>query len=235
MPIISDPSLILYSCISRGTTILGELNGDQNRDLSFLGRKCIDLAPPYHSVFSHTIRQRRFTFLIDDPFVYFAVFHDTLAKSEGLRFLNGVKLGFCELIEAGSIANFDHFGLQTQFDFLLHGLLSDSESVTLPRMVLSEDSRNLSLDSSNGVVSTPLLTKKKRSNREPGNEYGNLENKEGSCTNFPKNIPFFNDPQKAKQVWKKHVWVVLSVDVFICLVLFVVWLRLCGGFRCVDR
>ena len=38
--------------------------------------------------------------------------------------------------------------------------------------------------------------------------------------------------QKAKHIWKKHVWVVLLLDLFVCAVLFVIWLWVCSGFKC---
>lgn len=40
---------------------------------------------------------------------------------------------------------------------------------------------------------------------------------------------------KAKRVWKKHVWVVLSLDLIVCSILFVTWLCICRGFKCVDN
>lgn len=47
-------------------------------------------------------------------------------------------------------------------------------------------------------------------------------------------LPFsnINDRQKAKRIWKKHVWVVLMLDLFVCAVLFVIWLWVCSGFKC---
>ncbi|KAG7945353.1 hypothetical protein I3843_15G147800 [Carya illinoinensis] len=44
---------------------------------------------------------------------------------------------------------------------------------------------------------------------------------------------FSNDGQKSKQIWRKHVWVVLLLDLFVCSVLFVIWLWVCGGFNCI--
>lgn len=249
MPIVSNPTLIFYACIAKGTTILAEFNGEQSPDLSPFAKKCIELTPPHHSMFSHTQRHKTYLFLVDDPFVYFAIFHDSLGKSEGLRFLNGVKLGFCELIKGGAIRNFNHLGLQAQFDFILRGLLSDSESLTSPGSVVSSDSRNPSLDSTNGVFSAPLLSspgkglkKKKRFFGETANgdcgKDGNFENKVdvGDEMNgyVPQNSPFSSDRQKAKQVWKKQVWVVLLLDLFVCVILFGVWLWVCRGFQCID-
>ena len=58
-------------------------------------------------------------------------------------------------------------------------------------------------------------------------EFRVVMNKNGLCTGEMGN-------QKVKKVWKKHVWVVLSMDLIICTILFVVWLCVCRGFKCVD-
>ncbi|XP_050235736.1 phytolongin Phyl2.2 [Mercurialis annua] len=39
---------------------------------------------------------------------------------------------------------------------------------------------------------------------------------------------------KAKQIWRKHVWIVLILDLVICVVLFGIWLWVCRGFKCID-
>lgn len=122
-------------------------------------------------------------------------------------------------------------------------------------------SRNLSMDSSvqgKRSAMAPLLAmpglmkkKKKRVNME-GNEMngknGAKENRVDLCNcfdGFGKDFHFpvsssnkgviINDRQKAKQIWKKHVWVVLILDLFVCAVLFVIWLWVCRGFQCMDR
>ncbi|XP_057467545.1 phytolongin Phyl2.2-like [Actinidia eriantha] len=40
--------------------------------------------------------------------------------------------------------------------------------------------------------------------------------------------------QRAKRAWKRHVWVVLSLDLIVCSILFGVWLWICRGFKCID-
>ncbi|GAA0170768.1 hypothetical protein LIER_24958 [Lithospermum erythrorhizon] len=37
----------------------------------------------------------------------------------------------------------------------------------------------------------------------------------------------------AKKSWRKHVWIVLSLDFTICLILFIIWLWVCKGFTCI--
>ncbi|XP_043722926.1 phytolongin Phyl1.1-like [Telopea speciosissima] len=42
------------------------------------------------------------------------------------------------------------------------------------------------------------------------------------------------DPQHARYLWWRQVWIVIAVDVVVCLILFGIWLGICGGFGCVS-
>ncbi|KAK4793751.1 hypothetical protein SAY86_024186 [Trapa natans] len=259
---ISNPKHVLYTCIARGTSIIAEFNRDQP-DLPPLARKCIELTPPHHSIFSQTHRRRAYTFLIDDPLVYFGIFDDALSKSERIRFLSKVKADFLELIKNGSIKNSTSNlvptpGEQAQFDTILRGLLQsglDSESVSSPR---SDKKKPPGLESARGgrsftaqVIGSPGkgLKKKRRFNGEGVNSGGdsdvitskdtNLENKVDACEEMNGLVPKNNshsgaERQKAKQVWKRQVWIVLLLDLLVCMILFGVWLWVCGGFKCMN-
>ncbi|KAL9225412.1 hypothetical protein vseg_001341 [Gypsophila vaccaria] len=39
---------------------------------------------------------------------------------------------------------------------------------------------------------------------------------------------------RAKKIWRRHVWVVLVLDLSICLILFGIWLFVCKGFQCIE-
>ncbi|XP_074281631.1 phytolongin Phyl2.2 [Silene latifolia] len=41
--------------------------------------------------------------------------------------------------------------------------------------------------------------------------------------------------QKAKKIWRRHVWIVLVLDLAVCLILFGIWLFVCRGFQCIER
>ncbi|KAF3432808.1 hypothetical protein FNV43_RR23910 [Rhamnella rubrinervis] len=257
---ISNPNLIYYACIAKNTTILAEFS--READLEALGRQCIEKAPPFHSMFSHSVRERTYTFFIDDSFVYFAIFAQDLDQSEVLWFLNRLKSAFQESVKSGSMMGSDNFSyrcFQAEFDSIIGEIMALSlDLVDSPPMV-PNCSRNPSLDSSKGkkMVLTPLLgnpskglKKKKRLSGEANGDFGkdlNVENKlvvsdnvDGVCSrdfslSMQKNVTLhIGDRQKAKQVWRKHVWVVLLLDLFICAVLFGIWLWVCRGFKCID-
>ncbi|CAI9092581.1 OLC1v1027865C1 [Oldenlandia corymbosa var. corymbosa] len=274
---VSDPNLIYYACVARGTIILAEFNS-KHADLGSLARECLGKTPPLHSVFSHTVRQRTYTFLIEDPFVYFAIFDEKLENSEGLAFLKGVKEAFNDVAGTNSgkkrLEHLSSHSFQGEFNPVFHQLLTcgDLDAVVgSPSGVQSGHGRNVSTDSSvTGGGSVPVgmpllangsknLTMKKKKRfllggclvGPGGNEKdeksvkaldGSDDGLIGLSSEFRVVMSNKNGlyaagemgHQKAKKVWKKHVWVVLSMDLIICTILFVVWLCICRGFKCID-
>lgn len=273
---ISNPNSIFYACIANKTTILAEFN-THDADLAILALKCLENAPPLHTSFSHTIRNKTYTFLIEEPFVYFSISDEALENPEVLFFLKSVKEAFDQIVghvtDLGFVENLSSHCFQGEFNPIFHQLLAphavDLEGPNSRREVLYRE-RSGSLDSPRGkrIGSVPLLggggdsaislkKKKKRRNNVNDGEF-NGEEKDGFGEN---KVDVFDDgggggvlsrdfsvsmakssglfagdlgQQKAKKVWKKHVWVVLSFDLIVCTILFGVWLWVCRGFKCID-
>ncbi|KAM2281835.1 hypothetical protein ACFX1S_042379 [Malus domestica] len=218
---ISNPDLIFYACIAHKVMILGEFSKEPG--LGKLAQQCVEVAPPHHSMFSHTL-----------------------------------KSGFEDVSGSGSILVRDNFApscLQVQFDSIIRKVMASD----LPNSPAA--SRNLSFGASKGkkMVLTPLLGKNpseglKKKRRLSGEVNGDLckdvtamEKKVDVCDDangggfrdFPlptqkSGLLPSGDRQKAKQVWTRHVWVVLILDLFVCAVLFGIWLWVCRGFKCID-
>ncbi|KAM1029642.1 hypothetical protein EV1_041709 [Malus domestica] len=218
---ISNPDLIFYACIAHKVMILGEFSKEPG--LGKLAQQCVEVAPPHHSMFSHTL-----------------------------------KSGFEDVSGSGSILVRDNFApscLQVQFDSIIRKVMA-SDLTNSPAA-----SRNLSFGASKGkkMVLTPLLGKNpseglKKKRRLSGEVNGDLckdvtamEKKVDVCDDangggfrdFPlptqkSGLLHSGDRQKAKQVWTRHVWVVLILDLFVCAVLFGIWLWVCRGFKCID-
>ncbi|KAL6963437.1 hypothetical protein U1Q18_043442 [Sarracenia purpurea var. burkii] len=263
---ITNPNLIFYTCISKGTTILAEFNS-RDADLGALAAKCLEKTPPLHTTFSHTVRKTTYTFLIDGPFVYFAISDENFENLDALAFLRSVKEAFDEIItieDVKSQENLNSHCFQGDFNPIFHQLLAspeeDLEGPHSQRQVFNHDHSG-SLDSPRGkrIVSAPLLggdttksLKKKKKKKFIAETNG--DGKDGSTQNkvdvsddtvvltrdfsisMGKNGLFSSDltHQKAKRAWKKRVWVVLSLDLIVCTILFGVWLWICRGFKCID-
>ncbi|GKV25592.1 hypothetical protein SLEP1_g35003 [Rubroshorea leprosula] len=259
---ISNPNLIFYACVAKGPIVLAEFS-PKEPGIESLAQRCIEKTPPNHSLFSHTASGRTYTFLIDDPFAYFAIYDETLHKSESVWFLKRLRCVLEELLETGLIADGDDLTsncFQSQFNPVFCEMMAlDLESVTCPGSE-SRGSRNPSIGSSKGKngVAPPLgngnpvkgLKKKRRLSAEANSDWkdGGVENKmdvsddgNGVCRDFPAPVCmpkggnfFTGDRQKAKQIWRKHVLVVLFLDLVVCAALFGIWLYVCRGFQCID-
>ncbi|XVF50960.1 hypothetical protein PTKIN_Ptkin04bG0145700 [Pterospermum kingtungense] len=243
---ISDPNLIFYACIAKGPTILAHFSSNE-KGIQTLAQKCIENTPPFHSMFSHTVSKRTYTFLIDDPFAYFLIFHQDLDKSESFWFLNRLKRAFEDFLLTGLMVGTDDLApncLQSHFNPVFSQIMA-SEVVTSPT---TNGSQNPSLNSSRGKRTglAPLLGKPikglKKKKKLGGLEVNGGESKDADVGSGMENTVDVSDNfrdfpasrQKAKQTWKKHVWVVLILDFIVCATLFAIWLWVCRGFQCID-
>ncbi|KAK9204556.1 hypothetical protein WN943_014818 [Citrus x changshan-huyou] len=231
---ISNPGLVFYACFAKGSIILGEFSSKEPTISETLAQECIDKTPRHHLMFSHTVCKRTYAFLINGPLTYFVIHDEDLHKGESFWFLNRVKSAFEEIFETRSILNFDNVSnhcFQAHFDAVFCEIMGLDLGFSSSSRSGSKDGRSSSVDSSKSrrTVLAPLLgepckglKKKKRSNGESeamSREFSdvNEEKKVDVCDDVTvqKNALYSGDHrQKAKQIWKKHVWIVLGLDLF---------------------
>ncbi|CAN7039253.1 unnamed protein product [Brassica rapa subsp. trilocularis] len=255
---ISNPSLLSYTCIAKGTVVLAEFASKEEPGIEDVALRCIENTPPHHSMFSHTVRNKTYTFAIDDDssLVYFAITDEAMEKPESFRILNRLRSAV-----DGSDALMDPSPrcLQAKMDPVFAEIVGgggvDVDLELDMDLVVARESRNLSIDSTKGrrAALMPLLGKplkafqlKKKKRLLHADDSGDVgvvdaasEKKVDLCGNggvLRKELRngLLTDHHKAKQMWKKHVWVVLMFDFCICAVLFGIWLWVCQGFQCVN-
>lgn len=186
---ISNPSLLSYTCIAKGTVVLAEFVSKDEPGIEDVALRCIENAPPHHSMFSHTVRKKTYTFAIDDSFVYFAILDESMEKTESFWVLNRLRSAIEDLIRVGgsdaeTLINPAPNCLQSKLDPVFTEIVGvvdlelDMDLVGSPRSVARE-SRNPSIDSSKGrraalmpLLGKPLkaLKKKKRLHTEAKGE-----------------------------------------------------------------
>ncbi|KAF8110562.1 hypothetical protein N665_0082s0031 [Sinapis alba] len=258
---ISNPSLLSYTCIAKGTVVLAEFASKEEPGIEDVALRCIENTPPHHSMFSHTVHKKTYTFAIDDDsFVYFAIMDETMEKPESFRLLNRLRSAVEDLTGSDALFNPAPRCLQAKMDPVFAEIVGgvdvdlelDMDLVGSPRSVARE-SRNVSIDSTKGrrAALIPLLgkplkaLKKKKRTEDSGDHVGMVdetsEKKVDLCGNGNGGVlrkelrnGLLTDHHKAKQMWKKHVWVVLMFDFCICALLFGIWLWVCQGFQCVN-
>ncbi|XP_047326690.1 phytolongin Phyl2.2-like [Impatiens glandulifera] len=249
---LSNPDSIRYACVSQGTTIVAEFNSE-NADLAALAAKCLEKVPQNHEIFSHTVRGKSYTFLIDDSHVYFAIYIHTMEKSEGIAFLRKVMEAYKEIAASEGVDDdlkkISSHCFQGVFSPIFHRLLASTEHIE-PPLTPSErhrHNRSGSLDSiEKRTGSVPLLggdyaimlkKKKRRMSMDiigKGIDEKKVDVSDDSVI-LQRNIGLLDPGLKAKKVWKKHVWIVLSMDLIICSILFGVWLWICRGLQCMNQ
>ncbi|CAN8230243.1 unnamed protein product [Cochlearia groenlandica] len=234
---ISNPSLLLYSCIAKGSLILADFSHKEDPDLEALALRCIENLPPHHSMVSHTVHKRTYSLNIDGLFSYFAILDESVPKSESLWLFDRLKSAAAGLVSDGSTTDLSQYCLQSKLDPVFAEIAG---SGGINKDFESESVANRSLDSSKGGAFTPLLGKplnvlknKKRLQTEVKSE--KVDSRGCVLSKGLRNglVHDHHHRQKAKQIWRKHVWIVLLFDVFVCVVLFGIWVWVCQGFQCI--
>ncbi|MCL7038970.1 hypothetical protein MKW94_000390 [Papaver nudicaule] len=246
---VSDRNSVLYACISKGNTVLAEFSsGDV--DLQTKALRCLEKAPDYHITYTHTIRQKIYSFLMADPFVYFAIVNEEFGHLQSFQFLDCVKQAFSKILERKDVKRSE----------ILTSHCFHEEFIPIFRSLMESECKSNELQSS--VVSTgdlcndgrnsrskhsENLRKKKHSGEmdDERNELPIVNKVDSSCGDSNSNSEFSTSLLKsgsymrnngylhAKKMWRRHVWTVLLIDLMICCVLFGVWLWICRGFECI--
>ncbi|KAJ0246285.1 Phytolongin [Hirschfeldia incana] len=260
---ISNPSLLSYTCIAKGTVVLAEFASKEEPGIEDVALRCIENTPPHHSMFSHTVRKKTYTFAIDSSIVYFAITDETMEKPESFRVLNRLRSAVQGLgSDAAALMDPSPRCLQAKMDPVFAEIVGGGGGADVDLeldmdLVVARESRNLSIDSTKGrraalipLLGKPLKALKKKNKRlhtEEDSDSGVVDEttseskKVDLCGNGNNGVlrkelrnGLLTDHHKAKQIWKKHVWVVLTFDFCVCAVLFGIWLWVCQGFQCVN-
>ncbi|XP_042497710.1 phytolongin Phyl2.2 [Macadamia integrifolia] len=193
-----NPDLILYACVSKGTTVLAEFSSD-DKEVETLALQCIEKTPNLHAMFSHNCGKKIYTFLMEDPFVYFAIYDPKLGKSQGLGFLKRLKEAFMKFFRKTeplkSLDEIPNYHFQAKFTPIFHELLNYSGELNIlpppppPPEIIYRDRRNVSVDSKSGklVVSIPLLEKppSKNSKKKKKNKKRDSDEMETNSRDIP--------------------------------------------------
>ena len=234
-----DPSLFHYACIAKGTTILAEFN-PKDAALGAIAAKCLEKTPPFHASFAHTVRSKTYKFLIDEPFVYFLISDEKLDKSDGLPFLNCGRDAFVRDFQGhNKLENLSSHCFQGEFSPVFRQLLAPAlciiDGIGSPiGQRIGQSGLLRGNNGTNRMKNRFLEGVIGRKNRENGiglsPEFSpNVHKNRGICSRE------LNDHQRAKKIWKRQVWIVLLLDLVACVILFVVWLWICSGLKCMER
>ncbi|CAF2028982.1 BnaCnng58790D [Brassica napus] len=236
---MSNPRLLFYSCIARGTVILAEFSSKDEPEIEALALRCIQNVPSHHSMISQTVRKRTYASIIDGLFTYFAILDEAATKKESLWLFTRLKSAMEALVSDGSALDKPtQHCLQSKLDPVfaeIAGGGNNNKKDLEPELGLDSSKEQRALKP---LLAKPLMVLKKNKKRVQTEAKMDVAGgvSVSNSRGLPRNglIHDHHHRQKAKQIWKKHVWVVLMFDVCICLVLFGIWLWVCQGFQCIQ-
>ncbi|KAK1276151.1 hypothetical protein QJS04_geneDACA012775 [Acorus gramineus] len=180
-------SPILYACVSTGSTVLADAtigSGGDDEDLEAIAAKCLENAPPHHLRYSHTVRGRVYSFLMDGgPFVFFSISED--GRGPPFRFLRRVRDAFAASIGSPGRRRIFRRCFQERFG--------------------------------------PVIRRLAEADEKAGVEIECAAEAKGE-----------EEERRRREAWRRHVRVILAADLVVCLVLFAIWMSICGGLRCIP-
>lgn len=94
-----------YACVSRGPVIVAEYIDLGDAEQLEIAVECSGRPPPFHSRFTYTIKNKRYSFLMDSEFVYYATVDEALPKVKVFSFLEQVRDEFKRLLRAKGLLN----------------------------------------------------------------------------------------------------------------------------------
>ncbi|XP_016502754.1 phytolongin Phyl1.1-like [Nicotiana tabacum] len=231
---------VYYCSVSKGGQLLYAYNNGEDLEIENLAALCLERIPPFHKWYFQTMAKKTFGFLIEvDEYVYFAIVDEGLGHAEVLKFLEQLKDEFRKLANMGScwtMSNLNSICLQEK-----------SIPVILP-------CRNVNGEIE-GSASTKvlLLGKPSRQEKKKKKDYAiairdtELEEQQKSTEQVIDSVvpPITSQKelslvrtisrsQNFQRRWCRHVRIVLAIDVVVCLVLFVIWLVICEGTKCLH-
>lgn len=174
---------ILYACVCSGTTILSDFSSGDT-DLKTLALKCIERTPPFHLLYSYTAGKRIYCFVIEDPFVFFAIIDEGFGKDQGFAFLDRLKTSFASFWKRQSIKSTDQLNslcFQEEFGPVFRSLMHLSGEAD---QITKRNPDPIERDNA-GAIPSPLLLDKQISNG--GGEIGDVSVENVSDTTVSSN------------------------------------------------
>lgn len=253
---------VYYCCVSKGDRVLYEYSGGDG-DTEKLAGLCLEKAPLYHKWYFETMGKRTFGFLMEEGFVYLAIADVGLGKLGLLQFLEHIRDEFGKMNKGlrKSMSNLDSLSLQEQLVPVIRNLISSLEKVSETSECLTETPSPPG--QSEAVVSTkaPLLGKSSKLEKKKMKEHAiamrdiqmeehrrstdraikmdseNLESTRldasGSSLSRKDSARLRSSNSNVRRKYWRQVRIVLAIDAAVCLLLFVIWLLICGGTRCI--
>ncbi|XP_009759315.1 phytolongin Phyl1.1-like [Nicotiana tabacum] len=230
-----------YCSVSKGGQLLYAYNNGEDLEIENLAALCLERIPPFHKWYFQTMAKKIFGFLIEvDEHVYFAIVDEGLGNVEVLRFLEQLRDEFRKLSKKGScwtMSNLNSLCLQEK-----------SIPVILPYRNVNGQIEGCALTKVLLLGKPSRQEKKKKKDHVIAMRDNEVEEEQKSTEQVMVDsavppilsqkelslVRTISRSQNFQRRWCRHVRIVLAIDAMVCLVLFVIWLVICEGTKCLH-
>ncbi|MCD9560644.1 hypothetical protein HAX54_019372 [Datura stramonium] len=241
---------VYYCSVSKGGQLLYAYNGGDH-EIENLAALCLERVPPFHKWYFQTMAKKTFGFLMEgEGYVYFAIVDEGLGNAKVLRFLEQLKDEFRRVAKRGScwtMSNLNSLCLQGE----LLPVISPCNNATAQieggastnALLLGKPSRQEKKKMKDHVISmrdAELEEHRKSTERvKVDSEVVDMNNQGTSAPPIMSQkelclVRSMTSSQNFQKRWCRHVRIVLAIDALVCLVLFVIWLIICEGTKCLH-
>lgn len=95
-------STVYYCCVSNGVKVLYGFNNGDDAEIEKLAALCLEKVPSHHKWYFQTMCKKSFGFLIEDGYVFFAIFDVSIGGVGKLEFLEHFRDEFKKVAKKGS-------------------------------------------------------------------------------------------------------------------------------------
>ncbi|XP_074574612.1 phytolongin Phyl1.1-like [Curcuma longa] len=226
-PVIST----VYCCVAKGTKVIYFYNS-ADQELEALAFECLEKAPDFHHWYFHTIGVRTFGFLMADGYTYFAIIDRSVGSLAVLALLENIREAFRKCprrdLHDELVSVIKHLVSSLEYaphsSFPIHNNFEGSNASPSTNQPLLKDNKH----------QNDGRTMSERTAKEddmlmidmPMQQAGVVPSQANSSS---------SRPMIGYKLWRRHVKLIVSADIILCLVLFSIWLAVCNGFHCVSK
>lgn len=95
-------SVVYYCCVSNGVKVLYGFNNGDDVEIEKLAALCLEKVPSHHKWYFQTMCKKSFGFLIEDGYVFFAIFDESIGGVGKLEFLEHFRDEFKKVAKKAS-------------------------------------------------------------------------------------------------------------------------------------
>lgn len=250
-------SKVYYCCVFDGKAKIQSYNNRKDEKLETMADHYLENAPPHHSWFFHTVRRTTYGFLMERGFTYLVIVDSTIANPYLLNFLRYLRDGFRKLSDSrGNLTPVMRRLMvsleNTPKSPCIEDMMKMAADTAAAAAAAQEGANNG--NSSGEAPSVPLLgdssggsgSGNRRKMKESRDSDAIARQPNGTSPTTPAAFRLQKcltsvHPRATEQsmeagraAWFRLVKLIVAIDLFICLLLFGIWLFICDGFNCLD-